>query len=389
MNAIGVASRANGAPARISRPMRRAVRGSAFVESLLAVPVVLLLGLGALQWALLLHARTAAEYALIEAARAGSVGQARPEAIEAGLARGFMPYWFGVDAGQSWAGAVAASNARLREGIAAGWVRWVQLSPTVESFADWGEPARDAGGYPMAGTVEIPNDNLQWAGLRAPAGGVADMRGDEPIGAGSGQTLNDANLLKLELRYGVPMIVPLVGRIAVWVMRIADACVAPSGLTLGTVDLGVPEPLAEPRAWACPVYLAPDASGNPVPRWPVRVAATMRMQSPARRSAATPARTQSAVRGGAAGTGVFAGPDPSPGQRASSSGAWLPPGAGASAAGVPVAPPDAAADDSPAPVSGATASALASGVHSGLDRPAAGWLELGGERTFSVPGACT
>jgi len=352
-------------PARARRPARRAVRGGAFIESLLAVPVVLLLGLGALQWSLLLHARTAAEYALLEAARAGSVGQALPEAIEAGLARGFMPYWFGVDAGQSWAGAVAASNARLREGIAAGWVRWVQLSPTVESFADWGEPARDAGGYPMAGTVEIPNDNLQWAGLRAPAGGVADMRGDEPIGAGSGQTLNDANLLKLELRYGVPMIVPLVGRIAVWVMRIADACVAPSGITLGAVDLGVPEPLAAPRAWTCPIYLAPDASGNAVPRWPIRVAATMRMQSPARRSAATPARMQSAVRGSSAGMGAFAGPVPPPGQIEPSSGAG------------------------PAPASSADAPAPASAADSGPVRATAGWLELGGERTFSVPGACT
>lgn len=374
-------------PARARRPARRAVRGGAFIESLLAVPVVLLLGLGALQWSLLLHARTAAEYALLEAARAGSVGQALPEAIEAGLARGFMPYWFGVDAGQSWAGAVAASNARLREGIAAGWVRWIQLSPTVESFADWGEAARDAGGYPVAGIVEIPNDNLQWAGLRAPAGGVADMRGDEPIGSGSGQTLNDANLLKLELRYGVPMIVPLVGRIAVWVMRIADACVAPSGLTLGTVDLGVPEPLAAPRAWTCPIYLARDSSGNAVPRWPVRVAATVRMQSPARRSAATPARTQSAVRGSSAGMGVFAGRGASPEQRASPSGAWPTPAGATQDAGAPTETGDPAAADSPAP--GSRANAPASAEDSALVRSAAGWLDLGGERTFSVPGACT
>src|SRR5690606_21636791 len=266
---------------------------------------------------------------------------------------------------------------RLREGIAAGWIRWLQRSPTVESFADWGEPARDAGGYPMPGTVEIPNDNLQWAGLRVPVGGVADMRGDEPIGAGSGQTLNDANLLKLELRYGVPMIVPLVGRVAVWVMRIADACVAPSGLTLGTVDLGVPEPLAASRAWACPVYLAPDASGNAVPRWPVRVAVTIRMQSPARRSAATHARTQSAVRSGAAGIGAFAGRDPSPGERASSSGAEAP------------AATSAAASASASESASVPASAPASAADPGPARAATGWLEFGGERAFSVPGACT
>ncbi|RPH61182.1 MAG: pilus assembly protein, partial [Burkholderiales bacterium] len=249
---------------------RQRWRGSAVVESLLAVPIVLLLGLGALQWALLLHARTAAEYALGEAARAGAVGHALPRAIEAGLARGLMPYWFGLDSPQSWASALAASELRLREGQAAGWIDWRQLSPTVEGFGDWGEPARDATGYPMPDTIEIPNDSLQWADLRQPAGGIAGMRAGEPIGAGSGQTLNDANLLKLELRYGAPMTVPMVGRIAVWAMRIADGCVAPSGVKLGAVDLGTPEAWAAPRAWACPIYLAPDASGNAVPRWPVR-----------------------------------------------------------------------------------------------------------------------
>lgn len=353
-------------PPRPQRLARRAVRGTAFSESLLAVPLVLLLGLGALQWALLLHARTAAEYALFEAVRAGSVGQAQPEAIEAGLARGFMPYWFGIDAGRSWADAIAASEARLREGISAGWVRWLQLSPTAASFEDWGEAARDAAGYPLAAIVEIPNDNLQWAGLREPASGVSGVRGDEPIGTGSGQTLNDANLLKLEMRYGVPMNVPLVGRIAVWVMRMADACAAPTSVTLGTVDLAAPEPLAAARAWTCPFYLAPDASGTPVPRWPVRVAATLRMQSPARRSAATPARMQSAVHGARAGA---LGVDPRARESRES--------------------PEAAAAGTPRLPSGADAPAPAAAGARGGDRAAAGWLDLGGERTFAVSGACS
>ena len=75
---------------------RRLQGASAVVEMLLAAPIVLLLGLGALQWALLLHARTAIEYALFEAARAGSVAQARPDAIESGLARGLLPFWQGA-----------------------------------------------------------------------------------------------------------------------------------------------------------------------------------------------------------------------------------------------------------------------------------------------------
>jgi hypothetical protein len=345
------------------------LRGAAFVESLLAVPIVLLLGLGALQWALLLHARTAVEFALVEAARAGSVGQARPEAIEAGLARGMMPYWQGLDAPGEWASTVAAAGLRLREGQAAGWIVWRQLSPTIESFGDWGEPARDTSGYPMPGTIEIPNDNLQWADLRQPASGVAAMRGDEPIGARSEQTLNDANVLALELRYGVPMTVPLVGRIAVWLMRILDGCAAPSGLTLGTVDLGTPAVSATPRAWACTMYLAPDASGNAVPRWPVLAGASMRMQSPARRSAMTPARTQSAVRGAASFTAQ--------------------PGSAGPGGALPVSSEPSAFPIATVGGPESTRSSIGAANDGSLARGENGWLGIGGERTFTVPGACT
>lgn len=351
--------------------MRTPERGAAFVESLLAVPIVLLLGMGALQWALLFHARTAVEHALIEAARAGTVAQARPDAIEAGLARGLMPFWLGVDAAHPWPVAVGAANARLREGLAAGWISWRQLAPTVESFGDWGEAARDAMGYPVPATVEIPNDSLQWGGLRQPAGGVAGMREDEPIGALSQQTLNDANLLKLELRYGVPMTVPLVGRIAVWVMRIVDGCAAPSRRRLGPVDLGVPAASAAPRTWTCAMYLAPDAAGAAVPRWPVRAGATMRMQSPARRSAMTPRRTQWPALGAAGRSAAAAGGDPSDetGSDAATAGAPSPPQLAPADANTTV---NAAADDD-----------------GSLARAPDGWLHIGGERTFTVPGACS
>lgn len=327
-------------------------RGSALVETLLAAPIVLLLGLGALQWALLLHARTALEYAAFEAARAGSVAQARPDAIEAGVARGLLPFWQGPGMPRASPAALAAAQARLGRGLAAGWIAWQQLAPTVESFADWAEPARDAFGRPMPGTAEIPNDSLQWSWLRAPAGGAAGLRGRAPIGLQSQQTLNDANVLKLELRYGVPLHVPLVGSAAAWLMRIVDGCAAPSRRSVGLVDLGMPAAPA-PRAWACPMYLAADASGRTVPRWPVRVSATVRMQSAARRSAHTQHRRQSPVRvasSGASAPGAIPWPS--------------------------TLPTRAATGAAEPPVDGSRA------------RDADGWLELGGERSFSVPGAC-
>lgn len=359
-----------------SRQARRRQRASALVETLLAAPIVLLLGLGALQWALLFHARTALEYALFEAARAGSVTQARPADIEAGLARGLVPFWRGIDTPSALPTALVDARSRLHGGLAAGWIEWRQLSPTVESFDDWSEPARDAAGYPTPGVVEIPNDSLQWPWLRAPASGAVGMRGLEPIGTQSQQTLNDANLLKLELRYGVPMSVPLVGRVAVWIMRIVDGCEPPSRLRLALVDLGMPEPSSAPRAWACPIYLAPDESGHAVPRWPVRASATIRMQSPARRSAMTPRRTQSAVWGGAGGSGGS-------GASGGAGGSGGIGGAGTS----PIPSPSQAAQ----PHDGNGGSDDGSGVRDDGNgvRDEDGWLNIGADRTFSVPGACT
>jgi hypothetical protein len=227
----------------------------------------------------------------------------------------------------------------------------------------------------MSGTTEIPNDNLQWADLRRPASGVVAMRGDEPIGVRSEQTLNDANLLKLELRYGVPMNVPLVGRLAVWMMRIVDGCTAPSGLALGAIQLGTPEASATPRAWACAMYLAPDAAGNAVPRWPVLAGATMRMQSPARRSAMTPARTQSAVR---AASSVAAWPGDTPVGDVTGN-ARPPP-----ASRVPPASPIVVGGGS-----GLPSDSTGAADDGSLARGESGWLAIGGERTFTVPGACT
>ncbi len=377
---------------------RRRQRASAIVEMLLAAPIVLMLGLGGLQWALLLHARTAVEYGLFEAARAGSVAQARPDAIEAGLARGLLPFWQGAGMPRAPAAALAAAQARLGQGLAAGWIDWRQIAPTMESFDDWAEPARDAFGRPMPGTAEIPNDSLQWPWLRMPAGGVAGMRGREPIGARSQQTLNDANVLKLELRYGVPLSVPLVGSIAAWLMRIVDGCEAPSRRRLGLVDLGIPAPSA-PRAWACAIHRAPDATGRIVPRWPVRVSATVRMQSAARRSARTAHRAESPVRtaslptmGRAAGAGLPApsadpgtgGTDPATEGEAGAEAATTPEAAPTPGPGASVS---AAAPDDPASASKATRLTVGADADGSRARNP-GWLNLGGERSFSVPGAC-
>lgn len=283
----------------------RSAAGIAAVETLLAAPIVLLLGLSVLQWGLLFHGRGAVAHAAQEAARAGSVDHASAGAIERGLARGLAPWLYGASGPEEHAANLGRTRAHLSQGKAAGWASWRRLTPTAESFTDWAETARDENGEPIEGLLEIPNDNLTLrTGMRQPASGVAGYRGAEPIGSVSKQTLSDANLLKVEVVYGVPLTVPLIGRVGAWVMRAIDGCAGAGGagsgsagsagatpgasLRLGTVDLGVPAPSAAPRRWTCAHYNALGEDGRPRPRWPVRVSATVRMQSPARDADAAP-----------------------------------------------------------------------------------------------------
>lgn len=261
-------------PARRTRP----ARGVSAIETLIALPVLLLVGGGALQFALVFQARHALNHAVHEAARAGSTAHADPDAIEAGLARGLMPWLYGADDLAAWQVNQARAQAHLEEARALGRLRLVVLSPTQASFDDWSEPARDATGAPLAGTRQIPNDDLVHRARRAlPASGVAGSRRGEPVGAASGQTLADANLLRLRLDYAVPLSVPAVGRLVGWSLRAWHGCEVPSRRRLGLVDLGESAPGPAPRPDAG-TMLGTDAR----PRVPVRVAATLRMQSPAR-----------------------------------------------------------------------------------------------------------
>ena len=301
-------------------------RGIAAIETLLAAPIVLLLGLSTLQWALVFHGHQAISHAAIEGARAGSVDHAHASAIERGLARGLAPWLYGASGPEDFIANIGRAQAQLAQGRAAGWAAWRRLSPTPQSFDDWAVTARDADGNPMDGLLEIPNDNLT-ASINAalPATGVAGYRGTEPIGNASAQTLADANLLKIEFTYGVPLTVPLVGRMAAWLMRSLDGCDgASSTMRLGTVDLGRQPTSANPRAWACAHYRATGDDGRARPRWPVRVSATIRMQSPARDRDAGEPRRDEPLNGPPLGSGTVDGDnafDPIPIDRVNPNGA--------------------------------------------------------------------
>lgn len=348
--------------------------GASAIEFTIAAPVLLLLGLGALQWALVFHARQAIEHAAIEAARSGSLGHALPEAIETGLARGLLPYWAALPEVRS-AGdreqAVSAIRLRVAQARAAGWLVVRQISPTAESFADWAEPALDGYGRPLSGMLEIPNDGLEHAGQRLPRGATTGsssaVGAGLAVGARSSQSLLDANVLKIEVIYGVPMSVPLVGRVAAAAGRLAVGCLPAS-------------------RGGCGIWQAADASGLGQPRWPISTIATIRMQSPARQSAATPAL--------AASVAALPGPRGAPPAALLShlsSGSPAAPGAPATSGPLPgvghVDPPSSFRLHSG--LSTDAYGGIGAGEDGSLIRPVDGWLSLGGGRTFSVPGACT
>lgn len=202
---------------------RQASRGAGAAELVVVLPLALLCLLGVIQMGLLFHAKGQLNHAAVQAARAGSIAHAGEARIREGLARGLVPFMGGgLDAGQ-----LATSYARaLGEAALA---RIEILSPVQQSFTDYASPAEAQrlrveenldGSEPV-----IPNLNI--AGRACPydrAGCNAD-----PARNASGQSLQDANLLKLRITWGIPAgkQVPLAGPAIVQVLR-AQALLDPA-----------------------------------------------------------------------------------------------------------------------------------------------------------------
>lgn len=261
--------------------------GMSMVEMLVVLPALLLMALAVVQCVLVFQAHNALDYALNEAARAGAVDHASETAIVRGLGAGLAPWLYGADRMEEKMLNEGRGMAHVVSGRVQGWIQLAQRSPTLESFRDWAEPALDSHGEEMRGTDEIPNDNLDNRRLKAqPRSGVAGVVNGEPIGQASGQTLADANLLRLELQYGVRLGVPLVGKLALKTLMTLKGCNGLGSLVGSVGESGD----------GCSFYRRG--------RIPVSVVATVRMMSPARRSsllqAALPGQGRRAASSGSA-----------------------------------------------------------------------------------------
>jgi hypothetical protein len=157
--------------------------GMAIVESLIALPILLAVIFGIIQFALIYEAKATLNHAALLAARAGAVDHAQPPAITRGLARGLVPLY---SPDRTYVG-YASTLGRVTTDIATD-ARVRILNPTQEAFADFSEE--------VEGVREIPNDRLHTRSTT--------------VGPQSGLNIQDANLLRVQVTYGYELKVPLV-----------------------------------------------------------------------------------------------------------------------------------------------------------------------------------
>lgn len=267
-----------------------APRGAAFVEALMTLPILLFIGFVVIQIGLLWHAKYAVIHAVHVAARHASVHHGSDHAIRDGVIQGLMPFVSKADDVSELPSALFRSASELALGQAMGWIRWEVLSPTRQSFVDWGsaaDPLLSPGSTPQE--VEIPAVGLM--GLtrrRLPSSGVRERVGGLPVGVVSGQTLVEANNLKINLRVGVPLQLPVAGRLLARSLSWWSGCgwsLSPRSDQLGLISFGVgADASLISNSLECRALAARDIHGNWQPRWPVEASAVIQMQSNARRS---------------------------------------------------------------------------------------------------------
>ena len=177
----------------------KAQSGASLVEFTIAAPLIFLLGAGTLQAGILYHGRTILNYATFEAARVGATRHAQHKPMRKELGIRLAPLIGGDGTLENAAIAMAKMSVEVESPIGltgqiAPPTRLEILNPTEEAFSDdnWGEYSLE-----YANRRVIPNSHLRY-------------QGDEVKG---GLSLQDANLLKIEVTHGIPLNVPVVGRL--------------------------------------------------------------------------------------------------------------------------------------------------------------------------------
>ncbi|GAB3028408.1 hypothetical protein GCM10027285_08360 [Oleiagrimonas citrea] len=184
--------------------VQRRQRGQSLVEAVVVIPVFGAVILGILQAVLFYRAKSVVDYAALQAARSGATHFAQMSAMKDGLTRGLLPLYTHEPSNT----AAEKAYAKAWLDVTTGASKIQIVNPTQQMFDAWKEPQYD-------GVEAIPNDSLAFRG-NVPKAGV---------------TVQDANLLKIKVRYNYPLIVPVIDRLIGHLdpVRSAATCLEPGG----------------------------------------------------------------------------------------------------------------------------------------------------------------
>lgn len=178
--------------------------GATMTELLVAIPLVLLLGMIGVQYGLLYNAKNNVTYASYEAARAGAINNADPEAISDGLLKGMLPFL----SSSTPKGDLTAMLSELK-GKESAFMKVEIISPSKEAFDDFSNAELQK----LLGTTNrvIPNKYID------------TIKQDRIVGKKSGITIHEANVLKLRITYGYKPTLPLAKNMFVSVASFIDS----------------------------------------------------------------------------------------------------------------------------------------------------------------------
>ena len=146
-----------------------------------------------LQYGMLFFAKNQINHASFMAARAGSMGHANLDTVRSAYAQALVPLYGGGQTADELATALAKATADVSANT-----RIELISPTKESFDDWNDPDLQAALATGSKRV-ISNSNQAFK--------------NQAIRTASGQTIQDANLIKLRITQGYQPKVPIISSI--------------------------------------------------------------------------------------------------------------------------------------------------------------------------------
>lgn len=166
------------------------------VEYLIILPVLLMLVLGGIQFALLYQIKNTLNYAAFVGARQGALQNAKLNVIKDGIASGMTPlFTFSPDV----VGLLKGRTIAMIEVFNPLTANVEILSPNTKVADDFAVDDPDDKKARI-----IPNDNLMYR-----CGSEDQHPCDDAVGENSGMTIQDANLLKIRVTYCAKLIVPL------------------------------------------------------------------------------------------------------------------------------------------------------------------------------------